>query len=134
LIMKCITLIILFVAVWPSLSTAAVEAPPSQTQGPTQIIIGTIVSIDAAKNEVVVTNTLGGWTKTITVPAIAIPSLSVNRTIQLTILKGTSTAVKVAYYRHRTNKKRRQEKAARQKKGLAAAEASKKALGQTQEQ
>ena len=116
----------------PSIASGDPSAPDALI--PTQIVVGTVVSVDAAKNEVVVTNTLGGWTKTFTVPAIAIPSLRADRTIQLTILEGTTTAVKVANYRHRSNQQHRQGKAARQNKALAAAEASKAALRQMREQ
>ena len=61
----------------------------------TEVIRGKIISIDTAKNEIVVKENKTGTEKTITVDSKVIASLKVNEEVKVTLKEGSSIATSV---------------------------------------
>jgi hypothetical protein len=91
----------------------AQETTYQETQPPTQdteTIIGTLVSIDPAKNEIVVKNSTAGWMRTAIVDPQLLPGLKINSTVKVVLKQGTANALSVKKFIRKKSKKAKERK------------------------
>jgi hypothetical protein len=71
------------------------QAAQAKSQPKTEVIKGKIISIDAAKNEIVVKNNKDGVEKTIVVDPKVTPSLKTDEAVKVRVKEGTNIAESV---------------------------------------
>jgi hypothetical protein len=76
--------------------------PVKKSEVKTEVVIGKVISIDAAKNEVKL-KTKGGKERTITVNPRMIHFLKVDEEVKITVKAGSNVAMKISKIVHKTH-------------------------------